>query len=242
MKFDSLIQMHLQQDYGTFEEPVSVDHLISKYALFPNEAIYLVDCKHAQMEPLTPNFKQITGIDTAHKNELVPLYEHVHRKDLNSFLHFTNALLKYGFGKEQVFKEEQDFITTIYRTHHNRIILKSTAILHVDSNNRSRYSIGKLMDVTGLVQFQSFGYKFIGPGSDQASASMNNLLEFKSILSKREMEVLRYTGMGLRSNDIGIHLNISRHTIDTHKRNILKKLEATSSIEAYNKAKSMGLI
>lgn len=241
MKYDSLIKMHLDQDYGAFTEFVSIESIVNKYALFPNEAIYLVDCKQAQMEPLTNNFYKITGIDSLYKNELTPIYEHVNRKDEDAFLRYTNALLKYGFGKEKVFTEEKDFNMNLYRTVHNRIILKSTTILYFDSNNRARYSVGKLMDVTGLIPFQNFGYKFIGPGSAQVTASFEGLLAFQSFLTKREMEVLKYTGMGLRAYQIAERLHISRHTIDTHRRNIIKKLEASNSIEAYNKAKGMGL-
>ncbi len=241
MKFDELIQLHLQQPYGIFDKPISIDEVLNKYALFPNEAIYLVDCKQAQMEPLTSNFSKITGIDTLHKNELTPIYEHVHTRDLDAFLKYTTALLKYGFGDTKVFTEEKDFNMNLYRTHNNRVILKSTTILSYDSNNRIRYSIGKLMDVTGLIPFQSFGYKFIGPGSSSLSTDFEDLFAFESILTKRELEVLKHTGAGLSSAQQAKILCISKHTIDTHKRNIIKKLEASNSIEAYNKARAMGL-
>lgn len=43
-------------------------------------------------------------------------------------------------------------------------------------------------------------------------------------LSKRENEVFTLIGMGLDSNDIAIELNISKSTVSTHRKNIIKKL------------------
>lgn len=43
-------------------------------------------------------------------------------------------------------------------------------------------------------------------------------------LSKRENEVFTLIGMGLDSNEIAIELNISKSTVSTHRKNIIKKL------------------
>lgn len=44
-------------------------------------------------------------------------------------------------------------------------------------------------------------------------------------LSKRENEVFTLIGMGLSSNNIAIELNISKSTVSTHRKNIIKKLK-----------------
>lgn len=242
MQFDYLINIFHQQQYGQFNKSVSVEDILQRYALFPNEAIYLVDYQKAQLETLTPNFSKITGIDSPHKNDVAVLYEHVDKHSMTPFLSYTKQLLKYGFvNSEKRFEEERDFNLNLYKTVHNRIILKSTSILHYDSNNKIRYSVGKLMDVTGLVPYQQFGFKFTGPGSAKIYAAFQGLTNFEKILTARELEVLAHTGAGLNANQMAKLLNVSNHTIDTHKRNIIRKLEASNSIDAYNKAKSMGL-
>lgn len=101
--------------------------------------------------------------------------------------------------------------------------------------------LGKLMDVTGLIPFQHFGYKFTGPGSNKIYAAFEGLTEFEQIVSTRELTILNMVGKGMRTHQIAKQLNISSHTVDTHKRNIIRKLEATNSIDAYNKALEMGL-
>ena len=44
-------------------------------------------------------------------------------------------------------------------------------------------------------------------------------------LSNREMDVFKLVGQGLDTTMIGIKLNISRNTVDTHRINIKNKLE-----------------
>lgn len=242
MNYDYLINLFRLQSYGRVEKKLSVEDVARRYALFPNEAIYIVDYKTAQIQTLTKNFDKITGIDLPYKNEVTHLYEHVNKENISPFLNHIEQLLKYGFvDPYNRFFEEQDFNLTFYKTIHNRVILKSTTILQYDSNNRIRYSVGKLMDVTGLIPYHQFSYKFTGPNSKSLHAAFEGLREFLAILSEREIEILKYVGMGMRSSQIAEKLYVSRHTVDTHKRNIIRKLEAANSIDAFNKAQGMGL-
>ncbi|MCP4132089.1 MAG: response regulator transcription factor [bacterium] len=48
--------------------------------------------------------------------------------------------------------------------------------------------------------------------------------EFIDGLSNRELEIFELIGNGLESREIAYQLNISQHTIETHRRNIKKKL------------------
>lgn len=52
----------------------------------------------------------------------------------------------------------------------------------------------------------------------------NNLTHEETLLSKREMEIVRLIGEGKTSAEIGEILFIGKSTVDTHRKNILKKL------------------
>lgn len=54
-------------------------------------------------------------------------------------------------------------------------------------------------------------------------------------LSKREVEILSLIKEGLNSNEISDKLNISKYTIDTHRKNILNKTNSTNFIELIHK-------
>lgn len=66
--------------------------------------------------------------------------------------------------------------------------------------------------------------------------------ESNSTLSKREIEVLRWTADGKTSNEISCILNITERTVNFHINNIIAKLNATNKISATVKAVVLGLL
>ena len=61
-------------------------------------------------------------------------------------------------------------------------------------------------------------------------------------LTRRESEVLSLVGKGLLSKEISDMLNISVHTVNTHRQRILEKMNANNTIEAIEAAKRFGLV
>lgn len=50
-------------------------------------------------------------------------------------------------------------------------------------------------------------------------------------LSRREKEILNYIAMGLSSKEIGDKLYVTKNTIDTHRRNMIRKRKVKSTME-----------
>jgi DNA-binding CsgD family transcriptional regulator len=61
-------------------------------------------------------------------------------------------------------------------------------------------------------------------------------------LTGRETEILKMIGAGKLSKEISGMLDISIHTVNTHRQRILEKLQADNSIEALHSARQLGLI
>ncbi|SDR15139.1 regulatory protein, luxR family [Chryseobacterium soldanellicola] len=59
-------------------------------------------------------------------------------------------------------------------------------------------------------------------------------LNYKNILSQRELEILQYVGEGFTSKEIAAFLSISVNTVSRHRQNILEKLNVKNSIKAFN--------
>ncbi|XOV93496.1 MAG: response regulator [Bacteroidota bacterium] len=77
-----------------------------------------------------------------------------------------------------------------------------------------------------------------------AQRFVKNLNPLKSNLklTKRELEVLKLLVSGLRNKDIAEELNLSVRTIDTHRFNIMKKLNVGNAAELVQKAIEQGLV
>jgi DNA-binding NarL/FixJ family response regulator len=63
-----------------------------------------------------------------------------------------------------------------------------------------------------------------------------------SVLTEREVEVLRYLAQGLTTAQTAAEMFISENTVKTHIRHILEKLEVSNRAEAVAKATQLGMI
>jgi len=61
-------------------------------------------------------------------------------------------------------------------------------------------------------------------------------------LSRREREVMRLVVVGRTNREIAQALYLSPRTVDMHVRNILRKLDVRSRVEAANRAHELGLV
>lgn len=69
-----------------------------------------------------------------------------------------------------------------------------------------------------------------------------NVQSDDTILSGREIEILRLIDKGMRSKEIASVLSISIHTVNRHRQNILEKLRVSNSVEACSIGKGLRLL
>ena len=89
---------------------------------------------------------------------------------------------------------------------------------------------GPKMIVDAIKAIVSGGSFFThGPGesavglADKAPRDRGKLIVHS--LSNRELEIFQLFGQGLETNDIAARLNLSKHTVDSHRKNIKDKLK-----------------
>ena len=61
-------------------------------------------------------------------------------------------------------------------------------------------------------------------------------------LSRRELEVVRLVAVGRTNREIAQELFLSPRTVDMHVRNLLRKLDCRSRVEAARRAGELGLL
>ena len=61
-------------------------------------------------------------------------------------------------------------------------------------------------------------------------------------LSRRELEVVRLLAVGRTNREIAQALFLSPRTVDMHVRNILRKLDCRSRVEAAGRAAELGVL
>jgi DNA-binding NarL/FixJ family response regulator len=79
-------------------------------------------------------------------------------------------------------------------------------------------------------------------GSLQEQNGIHDSFRKRLSLSRREQEILELISKGLSSQGIGKTLYISKHTVETHRKNILRKLDFNTSTELVKFAVQQGLV
>ena len=64
----------------------------------------------------------------------------------------------------------------------------------------------------------------------------------KALITFREQQILSLMAQGHSSKSIAQELGLSFHTVQTHRKNILRKLNETSTIRAVAVASNVGLL
>ena len=67
-------------------------------------------------------------------------------------------------------------------------------------------------------------------------------METSTTLSKREIEILQLLPEGLSSEEIGWQLYISKLTVQTHRRNLMRKIGVNNAQQAISWAFTNGLV
>lgn len=99
-----------------------------------------------------------------------------------------------------------------------------------------------LTDVTGITQLDPALHYYLGDHLSFFRYPDEALLQEGLLYSKREMEILRLIAQRLESDQIAEKLFLSVNTVNTHRRNILRKAGKSSTHELVIELKEMGLL
>jgi DNA-binding CsgD family transcriptional regulator len=114
--------------------------------------------------------------------------------------------------------------------------LMQTMVLDVHENGFPRRTIAFLTDINEIKSDEKVNFN-VAIRSNVGYETLYSIHYDKnepSLLSRREMEILNLLGKGFKSAEIAEKLNISKDTVKTHRKNILKKTGKTSFIQLLN--------
>lgn len=135
-----------------------------------------------------------------------------------------------------------------------RIILHQATVLSLNEEGRFVHVFSIHSDISHLVsnstQDVSFinieeGKSFYNIDTSEGKFQENNFSKKKKLrelLSKRELEIIKKLALGNSADEISDQLNISPHTVKTHKKNILRKTNCKNSTQLVSICMGEGLI
>ena len=244
-KVQELIDLHIDQDFS--ENVPTLGELADQLSPRPNQLCYIIDCRTNEIEVISGSIEKVSGIKGYRLREMHHLFEYMSGQHADFYTEFCLKTIVPIVKQEVLLDWRQPQLNnraTSFTITSGRRILKESGILSMDSAQNMIYTYGYLSDVTDLMPLQEskFTYQFYGSLSEVFYSYVCDIPDFRHILSGRELEVMALISSGLNGTQISERLCISKHTVDKHRKNILKKLEVNNSVQAYRKAFDMGLL
>jgi len=220
-------------DYAILEKHIES---ISELSKLSNNSITIYDNFKRQHAFVSPNHRELFGCNDYDDIQ-------VHPEDIETVIRNAMTCIRHFFvgnknaTNHKLIREFRIEINGIYRR-----VSEQIQLLEVDSKGNPWLSLS-IMDISPN-QSPPFRVdsKLINFKTGDFISPVDTYFDRKSILSEREIEVLKLIHEGLLSKEISGLLCISVHTVNTHRQRILEKLKVDTSLEAVKYAMALGLL
>lgn len=214
----------------------------------PGDSYYFVfDVGASNFEFISPEITDVLGYD-AHTLDAPTFLSYIHPDDRPWFLDFENALYEFyrklPVDKIVGYKIRYDFRVRHLRGHYVRI-LHQMVILEFDTQGNLLQSLGIHSDITHLKSHGKPRLSFIGLDGEPSYVNVDIKKVYSpsdEILTPREKEILGLMIDGKQSKEIATILNITKATVDRHRKNMLEKTKQTTSAQLVAKSINHGWI
>ncbi len=197
---------------------------------------YMVfNVKAAQFDLISNELTEVLGYKTSQVD--VPFFlDKIHPDDQPWFLNFENKVVEFfkALNPEQRLKYKIRYDYRIRKKSGEYIrILQQVITIQLDDSEDVYRTLVLHTDITYLKQSLKPVLSFIGINGEPSyiDVSVDELYTPNKLISKREREIISKLIEGMKSEKIAEVLNISKHTVDTHRRNLLKKASVQNTSE-----------
>jgi DNA-binding CsgD family transcriptional regulator len=165
-------------------------------------------------------------------------WSRIHPDDIDKWLTALNELMEFTLKEIPMEKRHLMNYTWNFRfknAHDEYInIIQNTTPLEFDSNMKPIIGLAHYTVIHPNVKLQiTASAKLLNDQNEYETLYYNNFSQklLSDGISNRERDVIRLLVLNHSSKAIAEKLNISSNTVDTHRRNILKKLNISSTGE-----------
>lgn len=202
---------------------------------------FIMNVRKSVIETVSPEVEKILGYP-ADKINLAFFGDLMHPDDLPYFLNFETAITNFfnGMSGQRIFKYKVQYDFRLRKADgtYARILNQFVVLEHQEDNVRT-FVINT--DITHLKKETKPLLSFLGMEGEPSyyNVDVQNIFKpTKPFFTNREKDILRALAKGMNSVEISEAFCISKHTVDSHRKNMLQKTNAKSTSEilgiAYN--------
>ena len=208
---------------------------------------YIFDVPSGEFIYIDPSITSILGIEKIGL-KVADFMAIIHPEDVVYFLNFEQKVSEFfsQLKLEQIlkYKVSYDFRAKKADGNYIRILHQVVTINHSEEGHVLQ-TLGVHTDISHIKMTGEPKLSFIGLDGEPSFIDVDYQKKFsskKEEFSIREKEIIRHICRGSTSVEIAHNLSISEHTVNTHRKNILKKTEAKSTADLVVRAVKLGWV
>lgn len=215
--------------------------MLGNVFIWPNQVAYVVDIYTNEITESIGSFNTIFGYANREMKRIEQLYEPIVRNHSSAVVQVTKSAIQWGLSLDNF---ENTFVQYGYKIQNRKgrvlRILRQGKLLR-DCNGNITHSMCSITDISGIDSRDNLTLDAFGPGAHLLDTEIPEICLFQDKISPREIEILKLVARGLSSSQIAARLYISKNTVDTHRRNMIRKLEVNNSMQLVNLARDLKL-
>lgn len=221
-----------------------IEQYIDSVMLLPNQFIYIHDipsgrfyhkgfddCLGYQLDELTADF----------------FVRNIHPDDRSTFFNVSKAMLSFVV---QYAPDLIPFVSTFQINYRVRrqddtyiSVLRQNTPFIKNSRNEVQAYISFCTDISLISDSTRMKWSLDGPKKEMFPQCLHNHLNVQQpLFSERERHILQLVGRGLSSTAISEQLFISKNTVNTHRKSLMKKANVNKTIDLIAYAREHGYI
>jgi DNA-binding CsgD family transcriptional regulator len=219
-----------------------IEKIIELDAFMPYNSTFfcITNTQNLAFEYISKNLTACLGMD---REELKTkgmkyLWSKMHPDDLEVWLEALNELMNFTLNEISVSDRNKMSYTWNYRLKNSKDeyvnVIQNTTPLEFDNNNKPIIGLAHYTVLSNHVEMQvCASAKLLNKNNEYETVYFNNFSQklLSDGISNRERDIIRLLVLNYSSKEIAKRLNITANTVDTHRRNILKKLKVSSTGE-----------
>ena len=211
---------------------------------------YVIDLKTLSFDYMSKGIQKVLGY-TPEEVSVAGMLSLIHPDDYPYFVKFEEKVMQFfsRLSPEEVFNYKVRYDYRLKAKSGNYVrILQQVVTAETDENGSIIKTIGLHTDINDLKIVSEPVLSFIGLNGAPNYESIRVDDEFhapgasESKFTSREQEILRKIIDGKTSHEIASEFFISKDTVDTHRRNMLKKCNAKNTPELIKLAVQNGWV
>ena len=228
--------------YGHKSLDIHIEKIIELDIFLPYNSTFfcLTNTQDLSFEYISKNMFSCLGIDPVKMQEKGMRYfwSRIHPDDLESWLSALNMLMNFTINEIPEEDRKQMSYTWNYRFKNSKgayvNIIQNTTPLDFDKEYKPIIGLAHYTVLDPNVKMDvCASAKYLNKNNEYETKFFNNFSQklLTDGISNRERDIIRLLILNKTSKDIAKKLFISSNTVDTHRRNILKKLKISSTGE-----------